>query len=471
DDRSPHEAPWPPCLDLGPLPQGPAGRVALALAHQRPGLLLARHPAPLLLCARAGHRAPPPERGWLPLARPPPLVGAGAGRVVPGRAGERRARGSASDPRGLPGNLPLQGDRQRRAPGRARAAADPGAGRPARRPDRPLLGRAPGSGGPRLPGHRGPGHALRRHRQPRPSARRAPSAPALPHPHPCAGRGGKGDGARLRGRPDGSVPLMAQAARKLRRHLLGARGRVVPPGDRGVRNPMDVRMRRRVETAAVLAVACIFAYAAWVGLTQAPPDREMGDVQRIMYAHVPMVQMMLLAGTILFVCSVLYLFRASWKTDALAEASAELALVFGAIGTTLGSIWGRPTWGVYWAWDPRLTTVAILLVALAGYLALRRFVDDPERRAVWAAVTAIVIAVDVPIIYFSVKWWKSLHQVQSNPRTVDPDMVHALRWNIIAFFLLFIVFLVARYRIALAARMRETTVPEAGPGARQAVAS
>jgi heme exporter protein C len=86
-------------------------------------------------------------------------------------------------------------------------------------------------------------------------------------------------------------------------------------------------------------------------------------------------------------------------------------------------------------------------------------------------VTAIVIAVDVPIIYFSVKWWKSLHQVQSNPGTVDPDMVHALRWNITAFFLLFIVFLVARYRIALAARMRETTVPEAGPGARQAVAS
>ncbi|HEY1417649.1 MAG TPA: cytochrome c biogenesis protein CcsA [Myxococcaceae bacterium] len=230
-------------------------------------------------------------------------------------------------------------------------------------------------------------------------------------------------------------------------------------------------MRRGLEIAAVVAIACIFAYAAWVGLVWAPPDREMGNVQRIMYAHVPMVQMMLLAGTINFVASVLYLFRASWKTDALAEASAELALVFGAIGTTLGSIWGRPTWGVYWAWDPRLTTVAILLVAYAGYMALRRFVDDPERRAVWAAVTAIIIAVDVPIIYFSVKWWKSLHQVQSNPRTVDPQMVHALRWNISAFFLVFIAFLVARYRIALASRMRETTVPEATPGARQVVVS
>jgi len=234
---------------------------------------------------------------------------------------------------------------------------------------------------------------------------------------------------------------------------------------------MDATMRRGLEIAAVVAIACIFAYAAWVGLVWAPPDREMGDVQRIMYAHVPMVQMMLLAGTINFVASILYLFRASWKTDALAEASAELALVFGAIGTTLGSIWGRPTWGVYWAWDPRLTTVAILLVAYAGYMALRRFVDDPERRAVWAAVTAIIIAVDVPIIYFSVKWWKSLHQVQSNPRTVDPQMVHALRWNISAFFLVFIAFLVARYRIALAARMRETTVPEATPSARQVVVS
>jgi heme exporter protein C len=234
---------------------------------------------------------------------------------------------------------------------------------------------------------------------------------------------------------------------------------------------MDTTMRRRVEIAAVVAVGCVFAYAAWVGLVWAPPDREMGDVQRIMYAHVPMVQMMLLAGTINFVCCVLYLFRASWKTDALAEASAEVTLVFGAIGTTLGAIWGRPTWGVFWAWDPRLTTVAILLVAYAGYMALRRFVDDPERRAVWAAVTGIVIAVDVPIIYFSVKWWKSLHQVQSNPRTVDPQMVHALRWNIIAFFLVLIVFLVLRYRIALAARMRETTVPEIGPRPREVVAS
>jgi heme exporter protein C len=226
-----------------------------------------------------------------------------------------------------------------------------------------------------------------------------------------------------------------------------------------------------VQRAFVLLAIGVFVSGAWVGLTVAPPDREMGDVQRIMYAHVPLVQMALLAATINFICSLLYLLRASWETDALAEASAEVGLVFGALGTTLGAIWGRPTWGVFWAWDPRLTTMAILLVAYAGYLALRRFVDDPERRAVWSSVAGIVIAVDVPIVYFSVKWWKSLHQMQSSPRTVDPQMVQALRWNITAYFLLLIVFLVLRYRIALAARKLETTVPEAEARARGAVAS
>src|SRR4051812_32734022 len=157
----------------------------------------------------------------------------------------------------------------------------------------------------------------------------------------------------------------------------------------------------------------------FVGLAVAPPDREMGDVQRIMYAHVPSVWNALLALTTNFVCSVLYLFRPSWKTDSLAEASAEVGLLFGSVGVLLGAIWGRPTWGVYWTWDPRLTTAAILLVAYMGYLALRRFVEDPEKRATWSAVVGIIAAVDLPIIWFSVKWWRSLHQVQSSPKTTD----------------------------------------------------
>jgi heme exporter protein C len=200
---------------------------------------------------------------------------------------------------------------------------------------------------------------------------------------------------------------------------------------------------------------------AWLGLSWAPPDREMGDVQRIMYAHVPSVWMALLAITVNFVSSVTYLFKNSWKWDALAEASAEVGVVFGAIGITLGSIWGRPTWGVWWAWDPRLTTAAILLVAYAGYLALRRFVENPERRAVWSSVVGIVAFVDVPLIWYSVQWWKSLHQVQSSPKTVDPQMVLALRWNAFAFLALLIFFIWTRYRIALSEREQEIALPDA----------
>ncbi len=201
----------------------------------------------------------------------------------------------------------------------------------------------------------------------------------------------------------------------------------------------------------------------FVGLAVAPPDREMGDVQRIMYAHVPAVWVAMVALTVNFVCSVIYLFKPSWKTDSLAEASAEVGLLFGAVGVLLGAIWGRPTWGVYWTWDPRLTTAAILLVAYMGYMALRRFVEDPEKRAVWSSVVGIIAAVDLPIIWFSVKWWRSLHQVQSTPKTVDQAMQLPLRISAYAFLALMIVFIMQRYRIALAERNAEVALPEALP--------
>lgn len=203
----------------------------------------------------------------------------------------------------------------------------------------------------------------------------------------------------------------------------------------------------------------LLAWGAYLGLVWAPPDREMGDVQRIMYVHVPSVWMALLALTLNFGCSLAYLLKASVKADALAEAAAEVGVLFGAVGVLLGAIWGRPTWGVYWTWDPRLTTAAIMLVAYVGYLALRRFVEDPERRGVWSAVVGIIAFVDLPIVWFSVRWWRSLHQVQSSPRTVDPDMVLALRVNGFAFMAVMAFFLVQRYRLALRERQAELALP------------
>lgn len=225
-------------------------------------------------------------------------------------------------------------------------------------------------------------------------------------------------------------------------------------------------MGKHLRTALIPIALAMMVAGGWLGLSWAPPDREMGDVQRIMYVHVPAVWMALLALTLNFGCSVAFLMKSSWKSDALAEASAEVGVVFGAVGVLLGAIWGRPTWGVYWTWDPRLTTAAIMLVAYVGYLALRRFVEDPDKRAVWSAVVGIIAFVDLPIVWFSVRWWRSLHQIQSSPKTVDPAMTFVLRWNAFAFLAVLTLFLVQRYRLALREREAEVALPEALPTAR-----
>jgi heme exporter protein C len=206
----------------------------------------------------------------------------------------------------------------------------------------------------------------------------------------------------------------------------------------------------------------------WIGLSWAPPDREMGDVQRIMYVHVPAVWMALLGLLLNFIASVMYLFKSSWSTDAWAEAGAEVGVMFGAYGVLLGAIWGRPTWGVYWTWDPRLTTAAIAIVMYSGYLALRRFIDDAEKRAVWSSVVGIISFVDVPIIWFSVRWWRSLHQVQSTPKTVDPLMTFALRWSSVGLMCLLFVFIWQRYRVSMAQRDTELLPPQRQPAQRTA---
>jgi heme exporter protein C len=209
---------------------------------------------------------------------------------------------------------------------------------------------------------------------------------------------------------------------------------------------------------------CMFAALPYLGLVWAPPEKYMGDTGRILYVHVPQVWMALLGTTINFGCSLAYLFRKSWVTDSLAEASAETALLFGTVGVALGAIWAKPTWGVYWTWDPRLTTAAILLVVYAGYLALRRFVEDPEKRATWSAVLGIVAYVDIPVLWYSVKWWKSMHQVQSPSSALDPTMTMVLRFGTVAFLCAFAVFTYLRFLEAQAARRREVALPESLPG-------
>jgi heme exporter protein C len=202
---------------------------------------------------------------------------------------------------------------------------------------------------------------------------------------------------------------------------------------------------------ALVALAAIAAAQA-LGFATSPPDRDMGHLQKIMYVHVPAAWSAFICFFVVFVASLRYLWRRDERSDLLAAAAAEVGTVFTALTLVLGSIWGRPTWGVWWTWDARLTSTAVLLVIFAGYLALRAFADDPERRARWSAAVGVLGALNVPIVYMSVKWWRTLHQTQSSPSTVDPAYALGLRANAIAFVLLLIYLVRRRYQAMVAER-------------------
>jgi heme exporter protein C len=181
----------------------------------------------------------------------------------------------------------------------------------------------------------------------------------------------------------------------------------------------------------------------------------MGHLQKIMYVHVPVAWNFSLAFVVVFVASVRYLWTRDERHDLLAASAAEVGAVLTALTLVLGSIWGRVTWGVWWTWDARLTSTAVLLMIFVSYLALRAFTDDPERRARWSAAVGIFGSLNVPIVYMSVRWWRTLHQVQSSPNTVDPTYAWGLRLNAIAVLLLLIYFIARRYEIARAERATE----------------
>jgi heme exporter protein C len=166
----------------------------------------------------------------------------------------------------------------------------------------------------------------------------------------------------------------------------------------------------------------------------------------------------MLALVLAFACALLFLFSNDWRWDNLLEAAIEMGVVLSLLLCTQGAIWAKPTWGVWWDWDPRLTTTAVMVFAFAGILALRALVDDPMKRAVWSAVSCIIAFADVPVVYYSVKWWNSLHQVQSSPETVSPAFWWPLRINALGLLLLWTGFVALRSRIA-ALRLRGELAP------------
>lgn len=166
--------------------------------------------------------------------------------------------------------------------------------------------------------------------------------------------------------------------------------------------------------------------SAVVGLFIVPADAAQGDAQRIMYVHVPSAWLAYAAFFVTLVGSLLYLVRRDLRSDRVAAASAEIGLVFTGLAIVTGAIWGKATWGKWWDWDPRLTTTAILFVIYAGYLLLRQSIVERRRRARLAAVFGIIGFLNVPVVHFSVLWWRGLHQAPTIVRPGDPTIDHLL---------------------------------------------
>jgi heme exporter protein C len=195
----------------------------------------------------------------------------------------------------------------------------------------------------------------------------------------------------------------------------------------------------------------IFMIAALAGtLLFAPTERTMGDVQRIFYFHLASAAGAFICFTCVLIASLGFILRRVTVWDNLAASAAEVGLLFATFVLITGPLWARPVWGQWWVWDPRLTTTLILWFLYAGYLLLRQAIPG-YRGAMAAAAFAILAYVDVPVIYFSVVWWRGIHPQVLGGGGLDPDMVPPLLISVAAFVLLSWALIRERFYLANAA--------------------
>jgi heme exporter protein C len=201
-------------------------------------------------------------------------------------------------------------------------------------------------------------------------------------------------------------------------------------------------------------------YGVIAGLFIAPPDYQQGDAFRIIYVHAPSAWMSLSAYTTMAIAGGVALIWRIKIGHAVAASCAPIGASFTLAALVTGSLWGRPMWGTYWAWDPRLTSELILMFLYFGVMSLRQAFDDPARGDRAAAVLAIVGVVNVPIIHYSVRWWNSLHQGATVAKFGKPSMPGSMLWPLlsvmIGFMLFFGAVLCTRLRAEVLSRERQS---------------
>lgn len=202
----------------------------------------------------------------------------------------------------------------------------------------------------------------------------------------------------------------------------------------------------------ILAALSLLALAVgqWFIWAYAPLEETMGLVQKIFYIHMPLAWWALVSFFVVFCASIRHLMTRSHASDILAGAAAEIGVLFSGLALISGSIWGRAAWNVWWTWDPRLTTTLIMWFVYAGYLVLRGAGGGGtggERRAMVSAVLGVVAFLDVPLVFYSARIWRSVHPavLASQGGGLEPEMWHTVLVNLLAFGLLWLALLVKRY--------------------------
>ena len=182
----------------------------------------------------------------------------------------------------------------------------------------------------------------------------------------------------------------------------------------------------RIARGSAIAAALLAAAGLYIGLFVAPTDAQQGEAYRIIFIHVPAAWMSMFIYVVMAFWSALCLALNTRLSGMMAAALAPTGALFTFIALWTGSLWGKPTWGTYWVWDARLTSELILLFLYLGFIALRAAIDDPRRADRASAVLALVGVVNVPIIYYSVQWWNTLHQGASVSLTRAPSMAKTM---------------------------------------------
>lgn len=211
-----------------------------------------------------------------------------------------------------------------------------------------------------------------------------------------------------------------------------------------------MKLLKKLDTIFSILLFFVVPIGLYFAFFYAPLEKMMGLIQKIFYFHVSSAWIGFFAFFITFIMSILYLITKKIIYDDIASASAEIGLIFCTIVIVTGPLWARPTWGVYWTWDPRLTSTLILWFIYVGYVMLRQFMEESQKRAQFSAALGIIGFINVPIVFLSIQWWENtIHPnvVQKGGGGMHPDMFLAMQVCLFVFTIIYISLLIRRLRI------------------------